>query len=71
MMIAQKSSHLAPEVPIALALFFPGGRRRPPALVLASLNFGQARLNLPLFKRVTCNPSRFIDKKYKSPILDQ
>ena len=63
MMLAYKASQLAPEAP--------DGSAGPPAVVLASLNFAQARLNSLLFKRVTCNPPIFIDKKYKSPILDQ
>jgi hypothetical protein len=63
MMLAYKASQLAPEAP--------DGSAGPPAVVLASLNFAQARLNLPLFKRVTSNPPIFIDKKYKNPILEQ
>jgi hypothetical protein len=31
----------------------------------------QGRLNVPFFKRVSCNHRIFIDKKYKSPILTQ
>jgi hypothetical protein len=70
-MIAYKSSHLAHQASIALAPFLSGALQHPPALVPASLNFGRGRLNVPCFKRVTCNHRIFIDKKYKRPILDQ
>jgi len=50
---------------------FPGWPAAPPAAVPASPDFGQVRLNLPSFKRFTGNHRILIDKKYKSPILDQ
>ncbi len=37
----------------------------------AGLAGGAGGLNVPFFKRVTRNPRIFIDKKYKSPILEQ
>ena len=69
MILADKASQLAPEAPDESA--GPRCPAAPPALLPALLNFGRVRLNVPCFKRVTCNHRIFIDKKYKSPILDQ
>jgi hypothetical protein len=52
-----------------------GGRSRPRGAIPggpgAAGTAAGLRLNVSFFKRLTCNHRIFIDKKYKSPILEQ